>query len=1059
MTHRRAQAAALVLLSALVVGSAVLGPLYARALEHGLLRDALARASVVDTGLVVEQGSTERAVPSPAQVQRIVPETVRSAFDAPVALVSGQVVLGMAPSRGGQGVQTTAYAPLAGCADVKIITGRCPTTAGEVLVSAAEAAFEGWRTGDRVPLVATPGGQLAPGDEERRVRVSGTYDALDDDGAWFGVRLTGRAGTQAAVGLGSVPRVDTPIVAPAFFDVTPTGSTLRLTATLRRDELSVDALPGLVDGIAALEAASASSTGGSTAPRVQSGLDQIGRTVVAGQAQAAVLVPLLLGQLALFSLVILGLASSAAVEQRRPEIALARLRGDGVRGVRRMLVSELGLLVALGVPVGFGLAVGADLVASRVWLPAGVPFEVPWTAYAAAGLALVAGVGAVVVTSRPVLREPIPSLLRRIPPRQRGFAIGLLDAVIIAVAAAGVVAIVTGDVSGPVAMATPALLALAVGLLLALLLVPVAGGVGRLALGRGRAVTGLTAVQVARRPAVRRVVAIVTVATALTVFVTDAYLTAARNRDGRATLEAGAQVVLHTDSEEPALLRSTLRMIDPSSSYAVPLARLLPPNASAFGTVAVVPSAMPRIALPASGAPATASASASSAASAASGSSEVTGAGPPWSALAAPASPSTVLTGPSVAVTVTADVAASGAGLDGATPGRRRPPNAVPVALSLQRPDGSGATVSLGLVPFDTARPRTLTARVPCGAAPCTLVGISVDRHPDEVRAVVGRLTVLGIRAGTAPALPLGAQQWESYGSPFALDRAAAGVPGFAAITVDPAAPQRMDLRFGSTGGVISATLTRPRLPAIVVPGPGGPTRAPDGVTGFSGNTVPVTEKARAAYGPQGVTNVVLVDYDALAAEAGRLYATGSLDVLVGDRSRLQAVTTALDGAGIGVRSVTDRAELLDSYDRSASAWGLRLGLVVGGLALLLAALVLVLVTITSWRGRSKDLAALRLAGVPASTVRRVGIAEQLVVIVLAVVVGALCGALGSRLSLALIPFFTTPSDVFVADLTPNLGAMALAALATVVWLSVVAVVLGLWLARRSTVARVRESA
>ncbi|GAA5024125.1 hypothetical protein GCM10023258_15940 [Terrabacter aeriphilus] len=1054
MTHRRAQAVALVLLSALVVGSAVLGPLYARALEHGLLRDALARASVVDTGLVVEQGSTERAVPSPAQVQRVVPQAVRSAFDAPVALVSGQVVLGMSPARGGQGVQTTAYAPLAGCADVEIVTGRCPTTAGEVLVSAAEAAFEGWRTGDRVPLVATPGGQPAPGDAERRVRISGTYDALDDDGAWFGVRLTGRAGTQAAVGLGSVPRVDTPIVAPAFFDVTPTGSTLRLTATLRRDDLSVDSLPGLVDAIAALEAASASSTGGSTAPRVQSGLDQIGRTVVAGQAQAAVLVPLLLGQLALFSLVILGLASSAAVEQRRPEIALARLRGDGVRGARRMLVSELGLLVALGVPVGFGLAVGADLVASRVWLPAGVPFEVPWTAYAAAGLALVAGVGAVVVTSRPVLREPIPSLLRRIPPRQRGFAIGLLDAVIIAVAAAGVVAIVTGDVSGPVAMATPALLALAVGLLLALLLVPVAGGVGRVALRRGRAVTGLTAVQVARRPAVRRVVAIVTVATALTVFVTDAYLTAARNRDGRATLEAGAQVVLHTDSEEPALLRSTLRTLDPSSSYAVPLARLLPPNASAFGTVAVVPSAMPRVALPAGGTPATPGGAGSSGPAG-----SPAGAAPDWAALAAPASPSTVLTGTSVAVTVTADVAAGDSGLDGVTPGARRPPDAVPVALSLQRPDGSGITVALGLVPFDTSRPRTLTARVPCAASPCTLVGISVDRHPDEVRAVVGRLTVLGIRTGTAPALPLGAQQWESYGSPFALDRADAGVPGFAAVTVNPSAPQRMDLRFGSTGGVITATLTRPRLPAVVVPGPGGPTRAPDGVTGFSGNTVPVAEKARAAYGPQGVTNVVLVDYDALAAEAGRLYATGSLDVLVGDRSRAPAVTAALEGAGIGVRSVTDRAELLDSYDRSASAWGLRLGLVVGGLALLLAALVLVLVTITSWRGRSKDLAALRLAGVPGSTVRRVGIAEQLVVIVLAVVVGALCGALGSRLSLGLIPFFTTPSDVFVADLTPNLGAMALAALATVVWLSVVAVVLGLWLARRSTVARVRESA
>lgn len=48
----------------------------------------------------------------------------------------------------------------------------------------------------------------------------------------------------------------------------------------------------------------------------------------------------------------------------------------------------------------------------------------------------------------------------------------------------------------------------------------------------------------------------------------------------------------------------------------------------------------------------------------------------------------------------------------------------------------------------------------------------------------------------------------------------------------------------------------------------------------------------------------------------------------------------------------------------SASASGLRLAAVIGALAVLLAALVLVLVVATGWRGRARDYAALRMAGV-----------------------------------------------------------------------------------------------
>ena len=230
---------------------------------------------------------------------------------------------------------------------------------------------------------------------------------------------------------------------------------------------------------------------------------------------------------------VLGLVASAAVEQRRPELALGRLRGRGPSGAARMVLVELGTVVAAGVPVGYLLALGMGEVARRFWLADGVPFEVPAATVAAALVSLVVAVLAVAVVARPTLREPISTLLRRVPPRRAGWAVGVVDAVVVAVAAAGLVTLASGNLSGPLALVTPTLIALALGLVLAHVLIPVADAVARRLTARGRVVGGLTAVQVARRPAVRRIMAIITVATALTVFATDALVVGARNREDR----------------------------------------------------------------------------------------------------------------------------------------------------------------------------------------------------------------------------------------------------------------------------------------------------------------------------------------------------------------------------------------------------------------------------------------------------------------------------------------------------------------------------------------------
>ncbi len=1027
--HRPGQALTLVLLSALVTASAVLGPLYARSLEHALLRDALDRASVMATGVVVEQVSDGARVPSAATALSRIPASVLPLLEPPTAIVSGQVTLSMAERRGGGGVLVTAYAPAAGCAWLTIVSGRCPTAATDVLVSAAEARFEGWKVGDRVGLVATPGGQVPDARARDTARIVGTYEQVPDDAYWFGVRLIGRAGTRVVAGLGSTPQVDAPVVAPTFFEKFPAGSTLTVTRALDRSALGVDALPSVVATLTAEKARPL----GDSAPTLRTALDEVADTVVRGQAQASVLVPLLLGQLALLAAVVLGLAASAAVEQRRPEIALVRLRGHGVRGARRMLLAELGGLVAVGVPLGAVVAVVVDELVSRVWLPGGGAVDVPAGAVVAAAAALAVGILTVLVAARGPLREPIPSLLRRVPPRQSGFAVGLADAVVVTVAAAGVVTIVTGSVSGPVVLATPALLALAVGLLLAMVLVPVAARLGHLALRRGHVAAGVTALQVARRPGVRRVVAIVTVASALLVFATDAYLAGQRNRAERASLETGAQVVLQTDSKEPRQLRELLRRLDPASAWVAPVAHLQPGNSDAVATMAVVPPAMARVALPTG-----------------------VGSGPSvdWSTVSAADLTSAELAGRSATVEV------SDVHIDRVLTGLDPSPRArdvLPLRLELQDSEGGSVSVPMGVVPFRSTGPTRLTAAVPCAPRSCTLVGISIDRAADETRLIGGSVTVDRVTAPGGRPVQLGRLTWSSYGTPYSLDRLEVSRPGFSTVSTRASEPTVARIRFASTGGVVTASTTPAPLPTVVAPATSGSTPEVTSVNGFVGTAVTVAEKARVRVVPGGFTNVALVDYDALASRASRLYASGSLDVLVADPARVGEVTTALARSGIAVRERTDRAEVLDAFDRSASAWSLRLALVVGVIALLMGALVLVLVGVTSWRSRSRDLAALRLAGVGAGTMRRVGVAEQVAVIVVAVVVGSGCGVVGARLALRLVPFFTTPSEVFVPDVRPAVGAMALSAGVTMVWLVAVGLVLGLWLAGRAVVSRVRE--
>ena len=311
--------------------------------------------------------------------------------------------------------------------------------------------------------------------------------------------------------------------------------------------------------------------------------------------QARTVIPLLAVQLAVLGAVVLTFVCAAATEQRRPEIALARLRGNRAQGAAAMILRELGLLVTIGAVLGIGLGWLAAEVATRLWLEPGVELEARLTLLLAFAGSLAVGLLAIVAAGWPTVRQPLTSLLRRVPQRASALQVGLVEGAVVAAAAAGLVTALSGD-GGPVALLAPGLLAIAGGLLLTQVAVAAAGPAATRAMRTGRLTWGLTGLQIARRPALRRQTAIITVACALAVFAVDAWVVAERARVERSARDAGAAVVLGVDANTPKALRDAMLDIDPGGKFATPVVRSRSATETGPRTTAVEPEAFSRIA-------------------------------------------------------------------------------------------------------------------------------------------------------------------------------------------------------------------------------------------------------------------------------------------------------------------------------------------------------------------------------------------------------------------------------------------------------------------------------
>jgi hypothetical protein len=652
-------------------------------------------------------------------------------------------------------------------------------------------------------------------------------------------------------------------------------------------------------------------------------------------------------------------------------------------------------------------------------------------------IAAAVGVAAVALAAVPTLRQPLVALLRRVPPRASALRLGAVEGGLVAATAAGLVTLLAGDdADGPVALLVPGLLAVAGGLVLGQLVVPVAAGLSRGALRRGRTTPALASIQVARRPALRRLIAIITVACALLVFAVDAWSVSDRNRDARAELAAGAPVVLTVDAPSAAAFRTAVLAVDPHGRFATPVAQARSVSDDGPRTTAVEPLAFGRISRWGSTAN-TPSAK------------ELRGMVPD---LAAP-------------VRVTADrlVARADATLRGRATGDEAPPRLtadIDLVLRLSNADGHLLVADLGALRNGV---HTYSAAVACRDG-CLLRQVEVRRQAgDRVRADIA-LHVLSLTGRTAGAAAV-PYDLGPVGE-FAAWQAVTGRIGdFSYVQVHPRTP----LAFSAISDGESLTVQRGDVPVA-------PPALAAGKVGISTTSIPGVIDTAVSPGLSGTQAGFEIDGTVRQVpRAGGRGVVVSLAALVGapgvsapstaytvwlasdDPARERRLTAALARRGV---TVTDRdtigAHRL-TLSRQGPALGLRLGLLGGGVALVLAATVLVVGIATSGPSRARDLAGLRVVGVRAPVVRRAAVLEHVGVATLGVLAGAALGLVAAQTALGQVPLLAGSGPELVPVRDAAWAAVVVVTAAALALLLVVSVLVGRSLAAAAVPARLRD--
>ncbi|CAA9400860.1 MAG: hypothetical protein AVDCRST_MAG32-2885 [uncultured Nocardioides sp.] len=999
-----------VVLAALALGSAVLGPIFSEAVTNSYLVTRLQEAPAASTSLArvfVPDGPTE-----------------------PDVAVERAVAASRSLDRGPWGRPTTTlqsekYSALRGAVtfwsrdDVcggLVVEGRCPSAPGEVLMLAGDVGKVGAEIGQPLEMNVFEPTEIEgtyPRSPLAQVVVVGSYGTPVTDEVWqFPLQLRA-TNEQSSLTGGYTPYQPAPLLTTVetMESLGPQAWTVKVDTPL---DVPPDATAAdLVGAVATAKTLERSDDveGGTLvgADPITNDLEEVEKQVRAQQSTARTSIAPAVLSLVLVALALLMRLLTAASEIRVPELALASLRGVSSTRLWLLGLAEPLVVLATAVPLGVGFGIGLSSVLTRQWLVPGLPLPLPWQSWAAAALVLLAAIAVACVAVGMVVRDTLASQLSgvRRPQDSRRWAVVAQLTLVAAAIAVLVSKLSASGQSDPdlTDMVLPVLLAVVAGLAATRLTAAAATWWTRRR-GMTRSLSGFVAARaISRRQEGTLVILPVTAAIAVAVFGIGVYDSAATWRTSVAATVSPAATTW-TSSLSMRETRDLTHEVDPEGEWLMAAASVLNPGAS----FAVVDAG--RLAAVAT-----------------------------W--------PETWSPGRSVEQ-VAADIS-----LPGAVPeleGRRlsitidnQAQTSRPLNIEVRFGSLGGVPERGYLGPFPAGE-STRSVRLPASCRTgCPLEGMTLGGGAGTTMEMAGEARVLAIAVdGDVVDSAIAGAAWV----PSANSGARSSIA-----SIDSSG-DTIDLTLDDSVGLAMARLTAGGIPLErpAVRGADVPDRVLEALesrdTSGAVAVDPVsTAEGMPFVGPAGL----LVDYASFVSD--RPVYDNLFDTRVLMRQGApESMSTALTEAGLTVE--TTLAAERRVLDQSAYALALRLYAVVAVLVLLMALAGLVVSTAVQLPARRRDAAALRVVGVARGAVMSAVAREFLVVLGGAAVAGILAGSLAQYVVLRTITLGTVEASS-TPDLVAAISPLRLAALALV---AVVALGVAAWFSSALTVRGARGS-
>ncbi|MEV4626264.1 FtsX-like permease family protein [Micromonospora sp. NPDC049523] len=586
---RRGPAVVLLLLSIFATGAAVAGPVYLAAVDRAssavVVAEAPRRERTVSLTTVLSESDTQDSRFDQMTSSLLTLPGFSPVYSAQFGVLGIEV---------GDAEQSSVVFREDVCPHLVLVRGRCAVANSEVLVGESTAARRGLAPGTEVTVVActfdTIQNRYVPVGDPVTLVVVGVYRPVDPAELYWG--------RSAHFVPGTPDTVREPLfVTRSGLDVIPHPSDLRQVDSIPGPgALTPDRLPALRAEFEELKDDLGGGAGTGGYAMVLADLPDLLDRIEDSRGLARQVVPVAAVPLVALCWFVIFLAVAFGTAARRHELGLVALRG--IRTPIRWWLStgESLLAILLGAPIGFLVGtLGVQLIAgSRMDAEFGVlpPRSALTAALVAVAGALIAGL----LAQRRVVSTPVVDLLRRVPARSVNWRSVAVEAtvVVLAVVAAFQLRGFDGELVG-LSLLVPGLVALAVALVTARLLMPLAARLGAVALRWGRIGPALGLLQLARRPGSQRLFVLVTVAVAALSFAAAAVEVSDRARAERAGVQTGADRALSVLPVDAGVLLRTVRAVDPAGKYAMAVGVLPAPDDNAPSLLLVDAEALPRV--------------------------------------------------------------------------------------------------------------------------------------------------------------------------------------------------------------------------------------------------------------------------------------------------------------------------------------------------------------------------------------------------------------------------------------------------------------------------------